>query len=104
MRMWLVPTELMCRQHLLGEHVEMHMFAGSLRLGQSVNGYLDGLVDPKQLVARHDEIVVEMDERGYNHRSPLESPQAEHYKGHVDPYANRKELRRRCTTCRKKGM
>lgn len=104
MRMWLVPTELMCRQHLLGEHVEMHMFAGSLRLGQSVNGYLDGLVDPKQLVARHDEIVIEMSERGYNHRSPLESPRAEYYKGDVNPYANRKELRRRCRSCRERGM
>lgn len=102
--MWLVPTDLMCRQHLLGEHVEMHMFAGSLRLGKSVNGYLDGLVDPKQLVSRHDEIVEEMIGRGYNHHSPLKAPRAEYYKGYVNPFANRKELRRRCIRCHRRGM
>ena len=31
MRMWLVPPQLMCDQHLLGEHLEMHMFIGTIR-------------------------------------------------------------------------
>jgi hypothetical protein len=30
MRMWMVPPKVMCRKHLLGEHVEIHMLAGSL--------------------------------------------------------------------------
>ena len=33
MRMWLVNPALLCRQHLLGEHVEMHMFAGHILEG-----------------------------------------------------------------------
>ncbi len=30
MRMWMVDTKKLCRQHLLAEHSEMHMFAGAL--------------------------------------------------------------------------
>lgn len=45
MRMWMVPPELMCRQHLLGEHVELHMFVGAINKGTSVvtlPGYCEG--------------------------------------------------------------
>ena len=30
MRMWGVDPKQMCRQHLLGEHVELHMQAGAV--------------------------------------------------------------------------
>lgn len=33
MRMWLVPPSHMCRKHLLGEHVELHMLLGTLKKG-----------------------------------------------------------------------
>ena len=34
MRQWYVPAECMCRQHLLGEHCEHHMFVGTLKKGR----------------------------------------------------------------------
>ena len=34
MRMWMLPPAGMCRKHLLGEHVELHMLLGSLRRGK----------------------------------------------------------------------
>lgn len=40
MRMWMVPPRHMCRKHLLGEHVELHMFVGSIKNGVRVEGYL----------------------------------------------------------------
>ena len=53
MRMWCVPTDCMCRQHLLGAHVEK------------------GQCDISKLKTRHAELVNEMNIRGYNHKSPL---------------------------------
>ena len=61
MRMWLVTPKLMCDKHLLGEHVEMHMFVGCLLKGKSIQGYIDkGLVDVSLLTARHGALVKEM--------------------------------------------
>lgn len=30
MRMWMVDPKIMCRKHLLGEHLELHMLAGCI--------------------------------------------------------------------------
>ena len=54
MRMWMLPPEMMCRKHLLGEHVELHMLLGSLRRGKNIDGFLAGkLVDPRRMFRRH---------------------------------------------------
>ena len=72
MRMWDVDPILMCNQHLRGEHVEMHMFVGTLNKNISIQGYIDkGLLDPLKINKRHDILVDEMLERGGNHKSPL---------------------------------
>jgi hypothetical protein len=63
----------MCQKHLLGEHVETHMFLGTLRKRIAVDGYIfNNLFEPESLQKRHDEIATEMTNRGMNHRSPLE--------------------------------
>ncbi len=100
MRMWGVPPELLCDRHLLGEHVEMHMFVGSLRKGISVAGYVrDGLVDLSRIRARHRELAREMRRRGMHHRSPL--PKHRRIRGgEVNVAANLRELSRRCPRCR----
>jgi len=100
MRMWLVDPTKMCRQHLLGEHVEMHMFLGSLRKGTSVAGYiLKGQLDPFLVQKRHDELVQEMTRRGYRHFTPLIHRYSGSLRGFVNPVESEKELRRRCTKC-----
>lgn len=72
MRMWMVPPELMCRRHLLGEHAETHMFLGTLQKGRSVAGFLSrGLLEPASLKMRHDGLAAEMEARGYRHLSPM---------------------------------
>ena len=107
MRMWLVAPEKMCNQHLLGEHVEMHMFVGSIRKGISMAGYTSaGLVDVTQIKKRHASLVREMKQRGMDHKSPMLEPMREllsrfiEPRGHVDPVASYTELLRRCPQCR----
>ena len=43
--MWNIKTEKMCNQHLLGEHVEMHMFVGTLNKNKSIQEQYDDLKD-----------------------------------------------------------
>ena len=73
MRQWFLPPRLLCRQHLLGEHLEHHMFVGNIKRGRSVRGYIQkNFLVPRYLSDRHNEIVDEMRCRGYKHKSPLE--------------------------------
>lgn len=100
MRMWNVDPKLMCRKHLLGEHVEMHMFAGSILKNKSIQGYLDkGLVEVHRIAQRHDELAAEMERRGFRHCSPMIDDCPSFKAGSVDPQANLLELARRCPDC-----
>ena len=100
MRMWLVDPRLMCSQHLLGEHVELHMLVGTLNRGKRIDGFLEqGLVELRSIRRRHAELVAEMTRRGFVHKSPLPDFRPRRA-GNVDPVANLKELARRCADCR----
>lgn len=72
MRMWMVEPKAMCRQHLLGEHVELHMFVGSIKKDISMQGYvLKNLLEAQSIKSRHKALVREMTRRGMKHKSPL---------------------------------
>jgi hypothetical protein len=108
-RMWGVDPRLLCDQHLLGEHVEMHMFLGGIRKGHSVRGYTDnGIVDPHRVFARHEALARELERRGMNHRSPMvlnpedESAIASLPVATIDAEGNLVELARRCERCRER--
>jgi hypothetical protein len=103
--MWLVEPKTMCRKHLLGEHLELHMLAGCLDKGKNIRGFVEhGFVDPTLLLERHDQLVYEMKQRGYNHCSPIGNLPQDMEKGHIDPEANRVELCGRCAECREKML
>jgi len=101
MRMWMVDPKILCRKHLLGEHVELHMFVGTIQKGVSLDGYVSrGLVDTSKIASRHETLVEEMVARGYNHQSPL--PYVDTLGiGKVDPLNSATELARRCPDCAK---
>jgi pyrimidine dimer DNA glycosylase len=100
MRMWMVPPSLMCRKHLLGEHLEVHMLVGSLRRGRSVQGFLDrGLLEPQHVRSRHKALVAEMRRRGYKHASPLLKVRVK-VDGRVDVRRSARELSARCAECK----
>lgn len=103
MRMWGIDPRDLCRQHLLGEHVEMHMVVGSLLKGMSVEGFTStGLIDLRLVRSRHINLAMEMRRRGMNHNSPLKAlPHRLPLRmGSIDLDVNRKELARRCPNCR----
>ena len=72
MRLWMVDPSTMCRQHLLGEHCECHMFYGAMKKGTKMDGYVNKhYLEVRSLQKRHDDLAIELVNRGYNHKSPL---------------------------------
>jgi hypothetical protein len=75
-RIWDVPPEILCRQHLLGEHRELHALWTIFTTGRK--GYANHPETRRwrgkqaALFARHDELVAEMGRRGYRHNTPLD--------------------------------
>jgi hypothetical protein len=75
-RIWCVPVQELNRQHLLGEHLELHIIVTAL---QKKKGYFKHPQTQRfntptglsELLCRHQEQVEEMQRRGYNHKSPL---------------------------------
>ncbi len=103
MRMWNVSPALMCRKHLLGEHVEMHMFLGALSLGKKIDGYIcTGLVEVHNIKRRHDELAQEMIRRGYHHNSPMADSPLLVKLGFVDVKRSCEDLQSRCAECRRR--
>ena len=99
--MWNVTPRLLCRRHLLGEHVEMHMFVGAILIGTSLKGYLEkGLVEIHNIKARHSLLAEEITRRGMHHRSPLDNFEA-WIDGKVDVAKNIVDLCSRCIECKK---
>lgn len=103
----MTPTRMMCRQHLLGGHVECHMFVGTINRGVRVNGYVeDNLLEFNSIQSHHDELAAEMTRRGFRHRSPLpaivrcEQVTGAQREKRVDQAASLRELLRRCPACR----
>lgn len=100
MRMWNVDPKIMCRQHLLGEHYELHKILGSIRKGRSLEGYIQkNLIEIHNLERRHEEIVNEMLRRGWKHNSPLSFTPTKKL-GQINENISKKELLLRCKKCR----
>ena len=105
--MWNVDTKLMCDKHLLGEHVEMHMFVGCIRKRMSLDGYLkNNLVRIDKIRERHDELVKEFERRGFFHNSPIGRFDYRYLAdvGRIDADKNLKDLEKRCLDCKRKSQ
>jgi hypothetical protein len=76
MRIWDINPNVLCRQHLLGEHREIHAIWSIIT--ENKKGYSNHPETKrwkgklKALYNRHEEIVKEMKKRGYVHNNPLE--------------------------------
>jgi len=75
MRIWDVSPTILCRQHLLGEHRELHALWTILtehKKGYSQHPETKRWVGKlPALYKRHQELVDEMETRGYSHLTPL---------------------------------
>jgi hypothetical protein len=76
MRIWDIPPDKLCRQHLLGEHHELHALWSII-----INNKKGFAHHPetmrwrgklRALYFRHEALVEEMIKRGYKHRTPLD--------------------------------
>ncbi len=80
MRIWDIKPELLCRQHLLGEHRELHALwtilttdKGGYRNHPETKRWVGRL---KALYNRHEALVGEMTKRAYKHGTPLDASKA----------------------------
>ncbi len=80
MRIWDIKPSILCRQHLLGEHRELHALWSILV--NNKKGYRHHPETKRwvgkhhALYLRHEALVKEMKKRGYNHQSPLDKKYA----------------------------
>jgi hypothetical protein len=76
MRIWDISPELLCRQHLLGEHRELHAIWSVIQ--NNKKGYskhpetIRWQGKTNALYSRHELEVKEMKKRGYQHHSSLD--------------------------------
>ncbi len=107
MRMWCIDPAHLCRRHLGGAHVELHMMAGAIRRGKSIAGHISrGQMQTDRIAAEHAALAAELDRRAQargagGHRSPLAYTDML-AAGHVDPAVSQRELWRRCPDCRRR--
>lgn len=77
--MWNYPPEQLCRNHLLGEHFELHKFRYMFVKQRDMTTRIQrNQIFPRLMGVRHDLLVAEMLSRGYNHNSPYVMPDLEY--------------------------
>jgi len=80
MRIWDLEPERLCRQHLLGEHRELH--ALWVILTKDKKGFARHPETARwrgklaALYQRHESLAAEMGRRGYRHQTPLPAAEA----------------------------
>ena len=102
-RMWMIDPRLLCRQHLLGEHGEIHKHRHNFVKRHSMRGRI-GQIEPLRMKQRHDELASEMLRRGMDHRSPYDQPflsylSDEERLSRVNIKESKRVLRKRCKEC-----
>jgi len=108
----MVQPNIMCNQHLLGEHCELHMFVATLNKHKTVRGYVkNNCLEYKSIHKRHDDLVIEMRTRGMNHKSELPQLDGWYFDHDRDVYfsgvnkeQSLKDLITRCDKCRIQGQ
>lgn len=99
MRVWDIDPEKLCDNHLLGEHREIHAIWSILT--EDKEGYKnhpetqrwEGKL--KALFNRHEEVIREMKERGFNESSPLDESKAtgsEKQDEYIDPPEDQRKI------------
>ena len=111
MRLWMIDPKLLCTQHLLGEHLEIHLHKHIFVKHYSIDGRICPIVqiEPASMESRHNELVIEMQRRGFKHNSPYVQPDISYLpidqqNAKVDLKYNLKDLYNRCTECREIGI
>jgi hypothetical protein len=110
MRMWMINPKMLCRQHLLGEHGELHKWLPWFEKGRKVHGRFYPVVQIQfnGYKERHDLLALELLLRGWNHGSPIKkvpdfkTMYPEYYNLKVDKEISISTLMDRCDKCRER--
>ena len=120
MRMWMIDPKLLCMRHLCGEHGELHKHIHNLVKGHSIAGRLSPVVqiEPKSILARHDELEKELARRRKESGRPYRDPSLlctqnqldmmlgqypdDQVNAKVDTKTSIRDLTERCEDCRKR--
>lgn len=99
MRIWDLSPEKMCRNHLLGEHRELHaLWSILVKKKRGFRNHPETLRwrgKLKALYQRHKLLAQEMKKRGYQHKSVLDKREAcgqAHQNDYVDSLSKQKEI------------
>jgi hypothetical protein len=104
----MVNPAILCDKHLLGEHVECHMFACHLLRKRKITNYIAfNLLEPKSLKQRHALLANQMRKRTMSHKSPLPRFSISYLPKYqqdyeVDVEKSLKDLIKRCPACKKR--
>lgn len=105
----MIKPKLLCKNHLLGEHNEIHKHIASFNKQHKIIGRLIPIIqiEPSSMRIRHDELVDEMLNRKYNHKSPYFMPDISYLPKwqreiKVDKAESIRELYKRCPECKKR--
>jgi hypothetical protein len=107
----MIEPELLCMQHLLGEHGEIHKHKHNFEKGHSITGRIAiNAVEPLSLKSRHDALEAEIVKRAIKAgrkppSSPFQQPDLKHYAPNEINYKinveqNRLLLIQRCSNCK----
>jgi len=108
MRMWMINPKFLCKNHLMGEHFEIHkhrhIFLKKYSIAKRISPIVQ--IEPASMKKRHDELVREIIRRKYNHNSPYEMPDISYLteaqmNAKVDLDYSLKDLNNRCPECKK---
>jgi len=107
-RQWLVEPREMCKQHLLGEHLEAHIFLSKMQKGYKLDGFRKGSMffGASYVQYRHDLIAEVLNQP---HKTPLllQDLKVEKYP-YIAPTSkdfekSSNDLYGRCERCRNSG-
>jgi hypothetical protein len=100
-------TSKLCSRHLLGAHGELHKFRPSFIKKFKINGRISPVVqiEPTRMKEYHDELALEMVNRGIKHQSPYEMPDISYLpiglrEAKVNLAISINDLTTRCEQCR----
>lgn len=103
----MINPVMLCRNHFLGEHNEIHKHRHNFVKGHSIKGRVEPEVqiEPLSMQKRHDRLVSDFDRRGYNHKSPYEQPDLSylpenHRTAKIDVFKSMCLLMDKCDECR----
>lgn len=111
MRMHMINPIMLCRNHFLGEHNEIHKHRHNFVKHHSIKGRIepDPQIEPLSMQSRHDRLVSEFERRKYNHKSPYTQPDLSYLPDHhrtarVNIYKSLCRLMDTCDECRERIM